>query len=217
MVIKEKINLGKNLIQKPKTINAFMGVSLGRPFFSKENIEKYFLWASKYCKKFLLILADEPERWNYQVFKNIDKKQALYLALKTGKEYKQGFEKTINKYSLKDIKIKTWKELFSNDQQYERILDKLYKYFKRDRNFGEDIIETTRNNLKLKNIDERLPNYLIEETAAIIWLTKNDFPVEINHNSLAKINKNIYSNKYPKLTKELNLEEKWGYIQLDVE
>ena len=197
MKSKSQIGLGRELIQKPKTINAFMGVSLGRPFFSKENIEKYFLWADEFCKEFILILADEPEKWNYQVFKNMNEEQALELALKTGEEYKQGFEKIINKHSLKDIKVKTWRDLFSNNQQYKETLEKLYRCFERDADFKKDIIETTKNNLKLKNIDEKLSNYLIEEIAATIWFIKNNFPVEINYNPLAETNKNIYSNKYP--------------------
>lgn len=36
MIVKSKIELGKKIIENPKSINAFMGVSLGKPFYSKK-------------------------------------------------------------------------------------------------------------------------------------------------------------------------------------
>lgn len=227
MKVKSQINFGTKLIEKPKTVNAFMGVSLGKPFYSKENIENYFLWAEKYCKKLILILADEPERWNYQVFKQLPKKESLSFAQKIGEYYKRGFLKLINKNSLQDIEVKVWKDLFKRNQEYKRTLSVLRKHFLREGQFREDFIKTIRQNLgrkikkelkgdKEKIIVDVLSNYLIEELAATIWFIKNDFPVEINPRKLSKLNKNIYIDKYRQLSKDLGLSSQWGYIQLTI-
>ena len=227
MKIKSEIKLGKKLIKNPKSVSAFMGISLGKPFYSKENIENYFLWAEKHCKKFILILADEPEKWNYQAFKRLTELKSLSFARKVGEDYKRGFLRIINKHNLKDIEVKVWKELFNNNQEYEEILSIFKKHFLENNQFREDCIKTIRQNIgqkieeglegnKDRIVADILSNYLLEELAATIWFIKNGFPIEINPRKLVELNENIYSNKYKQLSKDLGFSNEWGYIQLTI-
>jgi tRNA-dependent cyclodipeptide synthase len=227
MIVKSQIKLGTKLIENPKSVNAFIGVSLGKPFYSKENIEKYFLWAEKHCKKFILILADEPEKWNYQAFKRLTKSESLSFAQKVGGDYKRGFLRIINKHNLKNIEVKVWKDLFENNQEYEEILAIFKKHFSENKQFREDCIKTIRQNLgqkineelegdKEKIVADILSNYLLEELAATIWFIKNGFPIEINPRELVKLNESIYTNKYKHLSKDLGFSNEWGYIQLTI-
>ena len=227
MKIKSEIKLGKKLIKNPKSVSAFMGISLGKPFYSKENIENYFLWAEKHCKKFILILADEPEKWNYQAFKRLTELKSLSFARKVGEDYKRGFLRIINKHNLKDIEVKVWKELFDNNQEYEEILSIFKKHFLENNQFREDCIKTIRQNIgqkieeglegnKDRIVADILSNYLLEELAATIWFIKNGFPIEINPRKLVELNENIYSNKYKQLSKDLGFSNEWGYIQLTI-
>lgn len=227
MIVKSQIKLGNELIKNPKSVNAFMGVSLGKPFYSKENIEKYFLWAEKHCKKFILILADEPEKWNYQAFKRLSKSESLSFAQKVGEDYKRGFLRIINKHNLKNIEIKVWKDLFEKNQEYEEILAIFKKHFSENNQFREDCIKTIRQNLgqkigeelegdKEKIVADILSNYLLEELVSTIWFIKNGFPVEINPRELVELNESIYSKKYEQLSKDLGFSNKWGYIQLTI-
>lgn len=196
-------------------------------FIQKKNIEKYFLWAEKNCKKFILILTDEPEEWNYKAFKQLNKLESLSFAQKVGQDYKKGFLRLINKHSLKDVEVKVWKDLFQDNKEYEKILITFKKHFKENQRFRKDCIEAVWQNLgqkieeefegnKEKIIVEVLVNYLLEELAATIWFIKKGFPVEINPRKLVKINKNIYTNKYKQLSKDLEFSKEWGYIQLDI-
>ena len=227
MKIKSEIKLGKKLIKNPKSVSAFMGISLGKPFYSKENIEKYLLWAEKHCKKFILILADEPEKWNYQAFKRLTELKSLSFARKVGEDYKRGFLRIINKHNLKDIEVKVWKELFDNNQEYEEILSIFKKHFLENNQFREDCIKTIRQNIgqkieeglegnKDRIVADILSNYLLEELTATIWFIKNGFPIEINPRKLVELNENIYSNKYKQLSKDLGFSNEWGYIQLTI-
>jgi len=228
MLVKQTIGLGQDVLKKHKTINTFMGVSLGRPFYSKENVEKYLLWANEYCDRFVLILSDDPERWNYEVFKRMGEDDALAFARRVGDEYKRCFQRMINKHSISNAEVKTWRELFDGNPRYSKILRVFRNYFKEDCEFRKDCTGTVCRNLDRKIgtnlecnkdevVEQKLANYLLEELAATIWFIESGFPVEVNPRKLARINENIYTHKYDELSDDLKFPQDWGYIQLDIE
>ena len=228
MLIKQTIGLGQDVLKKHKTINAFMGVSLGRPFYSKENVEKYLLWANEYCDKFVFILSDDPERWNYEVFKRMGQEDALAFARRVGDEYKRCFQRMINKHDLGTAEVKTWRDLFDDNSRYRKILKTFQNHFKEDYEFKEDCIQAVWQNLgqkiekdvkdnKNEVVKYKLVNYLLEELTATVFFIQNSFPVEINPRKLAKINENIYIHKYDNLSDDLGFSQDWGYVQLNIE
>lgn len=227
MIVKSQIKVGNELIKTPGSLNAFMGVSLGKPFYSQGNIERYFLWAEKQCKRFILILADEPEQWNYQAFKRLTISESFRLAQKVGDDYKRGFLKLIDKHNLENVEVKVWKDVFENNQEYEKILTIIKKHFAENKQFRHECIKTIRQNVgqkieekleddKEKIVADTLSNYLLEELTAALWFIRNGYPVEINPREFVRLNESIYSGRYKQLSKDLEFSDKWGYVQLTI-
>ena len=71
MVIEQVTDLGKEALIKPFSYNGFMGISILNKFFAKKRMKHYFIWASQHFKEFQILLMDDPDKYNFMVFKEL--------------------------------------------------------------------------------------------------------------------------------------------------
>ena len=239
LIVGEVEGQGKDLISMPGSHNAFLGISLGKRFFSKEHTKMYFDWALSNCKDFMLIIDDWEEQHNYKVFKKLrGEESAKIRALSEGKNKKRAFTKVLNWYPVNQrakVKIMCSSELFQNPEHAEilSIRDKLVSMFSQNPEFREAIIQSVetsirgkieawKNEMKITEKDkqyhealELLSRYRFEEIAVTIYLREQmGFPTEIYPESAMPVVRNLYEGKYPELTQEFISRNNYGYINL---
>ncbi len=219
MIIEHVTDLGKDALENPKKYNAFIGISIPHKFFSKENIKTYSGWCSKQFKEFIILLMDDPEKYNFQVFKNMDEKETLGLVRKKSDELKRGYEKVLQHLSISNIKILQFRDFCSNNQ-YKNILQEIKTQFDSNEKFRNDLFSLMLLNIggKIKelpygqkgieNIKMILVNYIIEELASILYLTVNGYPIELSPNFEFETKRRIYEGDFPELYQKLRLTKR---------
>ncbi len=114
--VKQSQGLGLHLLQEKGKYNAFLGTSLGKHLFSKENINKYFEWAHEYTQKFILVIDDYEERLNYIVFKQLSPEEALERALTIGKDLEKAYNSILSLKNNQSIKVIRTEKIFTTEK-----------------------------------------------------------------------------------------------------
>lgn len=222
MIVEQVADLGKDALENSRKYNGFLGVSIPHKFFSKKNMKFYFEWGTKQFKEFIIILMDDPEKYNFQVFKNKDEKDALVHARKISDNLKSGYEKVLQELKINNIKILQFRD-FLNDKNYTTILQEIYKFFESNDDFRKDLFklmdigiggkieELPHDKNKIEKIRRLLVNYLIEELASILYLTENHYPIELDPTVEFTPKKRIYEGDFPELYDTLGLTKR-GHI-----
>mgnify|MGYP001308294214 CR=1 FL=1 len=227
MIIEQLTDLANDALNYPKKYNGFLGVSILHKFFSKKNMSFYFEWSSKQFKEFIVILMDDPDKYNFQIFKNMDEKTALIHARKISDQLKLGYERTLKSLNISNIKVVQFRD-FITDEKYIRILDEVNSYRKINNEFnnnlnllmdigiGGKIKELPYNVERIEEIRKILINYIIEELASIIYLSENDYPIELDPTIEFITKKKIYEGDFEVLYTKLNLTKR-GHIYIHPE
>jgi tRNA-dependent cyclodipeptide synthase len=132
--------LGKELIKKPGTHNAFMILSPDQSYHSKKNIGVYCEWALKYCPRFLLYIFDTPHMYDFWAFKNLDPPEAKAKAETIGLEKERGFRKVIRRLRTDRIDIQRH-STFKSQKSWPEISRVLTEYLISDESFRKDITQ----------------------------------------------------------------------------
>lgn len=224
MIIEQSTDLGKDALENPKKYNGFLGVSILHKFFSKKNMKFYFEWCSKQFNEFFIILMDDPDKYNFQIFKNMTEKDSLEHARKISDQLKRGYEKVLRDLDISNIKILQFRD-FNNDKKYKAILqaindsNKSNKEFSKDLNhlmdigIGGKIEELTFDKKGIEEARRILINYIIEELASIIYLSENHHPIELDPTIEFITKKRIYEGDFPELYDKLKLTKR-GHIYI---
>lgn len=222
MIIEQSTELGKDALENSKKYNGFLGVSILHKFFSKKNMKFYFDWCSKQFDEFVIILMDDPDKYNFQIFKNMNEKDALEHARKISDELKRGYEKVLRDLDISNIKILQLRDLIK-DKKYVAILQEVNNYFESNKEFAKDLNKLMDIGIggkieelpyDKKEIEEKrriLINYIIEELASILYLTENHYPIELDPTIEFTTKKRIYERDFPELYTKLKLTKR-GHI-----
>ncbi len=216
IIVEHFTDLGKNALENPKKYSGFLGVSIPHKFFSKKNIKFYSEWGSKQFKEFIILLMDDPEKYNFQVFKNMNEKDALKHARKKSDELKQGYSKVLRNLKIDNLKIMQFRDFVTN-KKYGEILHEINTLFDSNGSFRKDLLKLMEVNIggKIKELsnDKKLilVNYLIEELASILYLTETGYVVELSPNPEFTTKKRIYEGDFPELYNALQLTKR-GHI-----
>lgn len=208
-----------------KSKKAFMGVSIYNLFFKKKTMEKYILWASKNFKEFLIILMDNPEKYNLHIFKKINIRLALNKVKNHATELKRCFEKIIQKHNLTNVSILTFDKV-KNEKDYLEKLKIINKNYKTNQEFKKDLLDLMNIWIgdKIKNLNRKLSEkeleilsrYIKEELACIIYLTEAGYKIELDPTPEFRTKRKLYEEEFSKIKKQLKLTTR-GHIYLHPE
>jgi len=227
---------GRKALENPKSRDCTLGISLGKTYFSKENVEAYMRFGIEHFNKMLIWIADYPERWNHTALKGINYEDATRKALHQGKQEISKFSKIVRKLEQEGIdrgriNITDFLSLFQNPN-YKNVLERIYQEYTDNPLFKKDMIKWLQRNIGGKFKDRNLKgsaleqavetsvNYLLEETAMMIYLAdihKNRY-IDIYPAPYSDIicMKALNEGKYPELRDDLGLQEGYGYIDVRI-
>jgi len=222
MIIENTTDLGNQAIEFPMKYNGFLGVSILHKYFSKNNMRCYFQWGSKIFNKFVILLMDDPDQYNFNIFKKMNKKQALIHARKISNELKQGYEKELLKLGIENVKVVQYKD-FINNKKYKLILKEISKFFTLNSDFKNDLLKLMEvsigrkidkldlNGEKLQNAKNNLSKYLLEELASVIFFSENGYPIEVDPTIEFVSKTRLYRGDFQMLSNKLKLTRR-GHI-----
>jgi len=227
MIIEQSTDLGKNALENPKKYNGFLGVSILHKFFSKKNMGFYFEWCSKQFDEFVIILMDDPDKYNFQIFKGMNEKDALEHARKISDQLKRGYEKCLRDLNISNIKILQFRD-FTKDKKYKAILQEINNSHESNKEFAKDLNHLM--DIGIGGKIEELPydkkgigearriliNYIIEELTSIIYFSENHYPIELDPTIEFITKKRIYEGDFPELYDKLKLTKR-GHIYIHPE
>jgi len=222
--------LANQALEKPKSYNGFMGVSQGKPYFSKDNIEAYFRFALGHFDKFLLIVDDWLAQHNYAAFRGLSDEQALQKARFEGQKNIRAFESVKRKlqqenYEVDRIRIASLSELI--DEQVRQRIEIIERHYQQDPKFRKDARawlwkyiknEARESGLQGEALEvavDRSIKYLIQELALLNTMPERGYQVETYPGSNS-VQKNIFEGKYTELGRELNFSRDYGFMEVNV-
>jgi hypothetical protein len=200
MIIETTTDLGEDSIKHPGKYKGLMGISIFHKFFAKKRMEFYFSWGSTQFSEFVILLMDDPDKYNCMIFNDLK--------------------------GITNIKILQFRD-FIEDPAYINVLDTIKEYLNEDSLFKEDLIglmemgigEKIKDFLNQADTIETSPEkiksilfmYIVEELASLIYLTQKGYPIEVDPTREFSTKKLLYEGSFPKLYKKLNLSKR-GHI-----
>lgn len=216
-----------------KKYNIWIGISLRNKYFTKENIEKYILWALNNTKEdILIIIADRIEAINIEVLDKYTKLRAFRTALRKGDAKEKEIKEIISKLSeekQRAIKIIRWREV-NNTKYHDYRIEVLFEEFKKMGEFYNELIKMTKNHwsggrhtLTLEKL-ERLAEYYIYEIPLFLNGAKfGGLPEKGGKTYLLQIYPGLgefdeflmdlqEGKRFPELTKKLKITDKFAMV-----
>lgn len=170
MKIGECLGTTKEEVESKK-FNIWIGISLGNKYFTKENIEKYILWALEHTKEdVLIVIADRLYAIKLEFLDNYNKLRAFRVASRYGDDKEREINEILTKIpkeKMKLVKVARFKDII-NTKYYECRLELLEEYYKKNKEFHDYIVEIvkeiygTKKTLSDERIDS-LAGYALKE------------------------------------------------------
>lgn len=230
MIIEQTTDLGTDALAHPGKYKGFMGISIMHKFFSKKNIKLYIEWASQQFIEFVIILIDDPEKYDLVVFEGLNEEKALEKSRTISDEIKCAYEKNIRTLEASNVRIFQFRD-FSEDPLYQKLLHSLQEYKEKNDNFHECLMKlmqysignkiseyVAKNNShnELSSIKKVLSNYITEELTSLIYLTQIGYTIEIDPTIEFSTKKLLYEGEFPSLYNQLQLGKR-GHIYIHPE
>ena len=176
MRIETYLNTTEKEVQN-KTFNVWVGVSLGNKYFTKPSIATYIGWALQFTRKnVLVVIADDIQAINFEVFDGKSKDVALKKARKIADKKYQEIEEIIHSLPKKEqtkIRMVRWADVTNYEQHTlrERVI---FNAFSKNTSFHDyiiDIIKEARpdrvNELSVEKLD-KAAEYVLREIPLFI-------------------------------------------------
>jgi len=237
MNIETCLNTTKEEVEAKK-FNIWIGISLRNKYFSKENIEKYLLWAIEHTKEdVLVVIADRIEAINIEALDNYTKLRAFKVALRKGDEKEKEIENIIQKFpegKRKLIKVIRWREI-NNTKYHDYRIEMLFEEFKKHEDFYGKIIEMTKNHwskgnhtLTTKRLEKLAEYYLYEIPLFLNGAKYSGLPEKGGKTYLLLIYPGLgefddflidlqEGKSFPELTKKLKITDKFAMLSAFVD
>jgi tRNA-dependent cyclodipeptide synthase len=214
-----------------KLFNIFIGISLGNKFLSKELAEEYLRFAlDKTKEKVAVLIADEIDAINWEIFRDFSKKDALEKVRNKGEGLAEMFQNIINKIeretgkSLK-VNIIKWSDIKTkNFLSAEKFIAEEYKnnfeFKKRVLYFVDEYSKMRKKSLSDEERD-KLATYIIAELPTLIQGIEYDkdlyqivlYPTYVS-SGMSEFVLDIQNGVYPNLVEELQINKPGKMIEL---
>lgn len=237
--IKEIIGLADDALKNHQKYNCLAGVSLGAKHYShKPNVKAYINFLIKHFDKILIFINDYNYHWDLVAFQNLNKNQAIEKAKRMGKELKNNYKNTLEKFFPKNadkVKIITFFELLEN-KKFQDFQKKFHKILQENKELKEEVEKDLDNQIfytgaikeKLETIKKNNPtfyqsairfakNYILDQLVANLYLMfKQSIIYDIRvsptpYKYFLTLRKTL-ENKYKNLREKLEIKEDWGYL-----
>lgn len=150
--------------------NIFVPISLGNPYFNRENLRELVKWAIQFTKeKVIILVADDIQAINYEILAGLEKADAQKSAKKLGDNFVKMSQRVINSLSADEqekITIARWTDIeHGKFVNLQHILKDEYLYNEEFQNEIHRVVRATLGE-KIPHRDEalqRLGDYVIEE------------------------------------------------------
>lgn len=213
-----------------KLFNIFIGISLGNKFLNKELAEEYLRFAlDKTKEKVVILIADEIDAINWEIFRDFSKEEALEKVKNKGEGLAEMFQNIINKIeketgkSLK-VSIIKWSDIKTkNFLSAERFIAEEYKnnfeFKKRVLYFLDEYAKMRKKSLSDEERD-KLATYIIAELPTLIQGIEYDkdlyqmvlYPTYVS-SGMSEFVLDIQNGVYPNLVKKLQIQKPGKMIE----
>lgn len=164
-----------------KLFNIFVGISLGNKLLTPELAKKYVQWAHKYTKDDTLILiADEIDIVNWQVFRDMTKKESAEKVQQKAYGVAGMFEKAKRILYKEEndpsyiTKVHTifWEDI--KNPGYDLLRGILEEQYKNNKEFREQVLYFVNKYIELRDTEvsdkdkEKLSSYIISELPTLL-------------------------------------------------
>lgn len=208
--------------------NSYIGVSIGSRFFSKERMRVYFQLMSERFENSLVVLMDDPDRYNFELFKSLTPEQSLQKARIISDEIRGGYEKLIRLLGIENVSVVQFRD-FSSKDGFKQIVATIRQGVEKDSEFRKSLLGMVEDSignkisdfLKANKSKERervwgmLINYTIEELSALIYFTENGYPIEIDPHGEFHTKKKLYEGFFPEIERSLAITKR-GHLDISL-
>ncbi|RMD77302.1 tRNA-dependent cyclodipeptide synthase [Candidatus Dojkabacteria bacterium] len=226
MIIEQTTAMGEDALLNPGKYRGFLGVSITHKFFKKENMVHYFKWGSKVFEKFYILLIDDPDMYNFVVFKSLSETDALARAHKISSELKYGYNRKLRELNIQNVEVVRLVD-YGDNSEYLNIKAAVRNFMRSSDEFRKDMENLMQIGIggkikeyfllnpcspeKQNEIKQYLINYIIDEISAIIYFTEKVAPIEVDPTVEFSTKKRLYEGDFPVLYNLLNLSQR-GHI-----
>lgn len=219
-------SLAKNIFDSSETTKGFMGISIRNRFFTKEVLEEYLAWGSEIFSEFAILLVDDPDMYNLELFKGLPSSRALQKARDISENTGHSVQSIINRRGYTNITIVKYQD-FEQEPGYQEILNAVDQYVDESEIFKDLLIETIYANIgkrlnehfQVRDYSEvdkgrailKLMNYLIGEVAGILYMHRCGYSIEVDPTPEMRIITEIYYGELRQLATKLKLPDR-GHI-----
>lgn len=217
---------------------AFLGISIGSPYYSRQRIDDYLAWADLKLDHFAFLIGDDIFALTNSVFKKLSLKEAKLAASKKGDNFECMLNKAIKDRistgqckSAQNTKIYRWRDLSKKDEYNQYLQAALMDYKTSDKfrqslreqiwcNLGSRLSVTgiSRDFRKVYQTSIRFDNYLLREIAGLITISEHTiYNTEIYPGDDLFIMENVYASEYDHLASILPENKKRSFMKLQLD
>ena len=158
-----------------KKFNIFIGISLGKKYFSKDNIQTYIEWALENTKeKVAVLIPDKIHAINYEVKNEYSPERAATHARQKGDEIERTIVEIIHELKIPTSKLEIvrWEQI--ENESYRHMLDVIRNAFNKNTTFHKTVIDIVKNAPQMGTGElsetqfEKLSQYVVEELPMLI-------------------------------------------------
>lgn len=215
-----------------KRHNIWLGISLGNKYFTQEHLEDYIRSSLDLVKeKMLIIIADEIQAINYEVFEEIKLETARIKAERNGKKVLDALTSIVSELSEEQqqkVSIIKWADISTTPEYQERL--KLFsREFELNIDFRNKLIEIVR-----LNMGDRLEQLSSEQIRKLATYVLQELPIFMGpiHYEGTSYDLHIYpglslmddfildlqeSQAFPELMRQISLETKLAIAEVYAE
>jgi tRNA-dependent cyclodipeptide synthase len=186
--------LGNDAFRYKKKYNAFMGISIRNKYFTKDTMREYFLWLDEYFQETVILLMDDPDRYNLMVFKDVSEERALTKTREISDYVKSAYEKIKRQYNINSIQVVQFKD-FNEDPLYIDTRKQISSLVNQNQIIQNSLVRVMEENTRVKLHEifgensstiiqakqkELLLKYITDEFIAIIFFLRKGYLIEID-------------------------------------
>lgn len=186
-------------------------------------MESYILWGSKQFRQFFVLLMDDPDLYNYVIFSSNSYNTARAKARQMGYEKKVGYQRIAAKYNCTNITVLTFSD-FIYKKEYQSTLSACRDYLAIDKAYQDDLISIMHKGIggKIEEYFDQnrfsekekkftintLFQYILEEFAAIIYVSEQIAPIEVDPYEEFSTKTQLYAGAYPDLAARIGITQR---------
>ncbi len=164
-----------------KMFNIFVGISVGNKLLTPELAKRYVEWAHKYTKdNALILIADEIDAINWQVFRGSSEEEALVKAREKGYQVAGMFDKakrtlareTDDPTYITNVHTLFWEDI--KNPGFEHVREILIEQYKTNNNFKKAVLHFVNKYIEFRQVEvkeddkDRLASYIISELPTLL-------------------------------------------------